>query len=175
VYVEDVDATFDRALAAGGASLGVPEDRPYGERSGFIKDPFGNHWYISAHLGGSPIPEGLRTVTPFVHAPAAARYIDFLKQAFSAVEEGRHDAEGRIKHARLRIGDAAIELGEAEEGAEPMSGAFYLYVGDADALYEQALAAGAKSLWPPAVQSYGDRVGGVEDSIGNQWFIARPT
>ena len=48
-----------------------------------------------------------------------------------------------------------------------------IYVGDADALYEQALAAGAKSLWPPAVQSYDNGVGGVEDSIGNQWFIAR--
>ena len=41
-------------------------------------------------------------------------------------------------------------------------------------VFERALAAGAQSLWPPAVQSYGDRVGGVEDSIGNQWFIARP-
>ncbi len=55
-----------------------------------------------------------------------------------------------------------------------MPGAFYLYVGDADMLYQQALAAGAKSLWPPAEQPYGDRVGAVEDSIGNQWFIARP-
>lgn len=174
VYVDDVDTTFERALAAGAESLGVPEDRPYGERAGFVKDQFGNHWYIATHLGESPVPEGLRTVTPFVHAPGTARYIEFLKQAFGAIEEGRHEAEGRVRHARLRIGDAAIELGEAEGGAEPMPGAFYLYVGDADMLYQQALAAGAKSLWPPADQPYGDRVGGVEDSIGNQWFIARP-
>lgn len=174
VYVDDVDTTFERALAAGAESLGVPEDRPYGERAGFVKDQFGNHWYIATHLGESPVPEGLRTVTPFVHAPGTARYIEFLKQAFGAVEEGRHDADGRIRHAQLRIGNAAIELGEAEGAAQPMPGAFYLYVGDADALYQQALAAGAKSLWPPADQPYGDRVGGVEDSIGNQWFIARP-
>lgn len=48
------------------------------------------------------------------------------------------------------------------------------YVTDADAFYQQALVAGAKSLWTPGVQPYGDRVGGVEDSMGNQWVIARP-
>ena len=55
-----------------------------------------------------------------------------------------------------------------------MPSAFYLYVGDADVVYERALAAGAKSLWPPSDQPYGDRTGGVEDAMGNQWFIARP-
>jgi PhnB protein len=173
VYVEDVDTTFERAMAAGGASLGVPEDRPYGERAGFIKDPFGNHWYIATHLGGSHVPEGLRTVTPFVHARGVARYIDFLTQAFGAVEEGRHEVEGRVRYARLRIGNAALELGE-DGGAEPMPAGFYLYVGDADVVYEQALVAGATSLWPPTDQRYGDRMGAVEDSLGNQWFIARP-
>jgi PhnB protein len=128
---------------------------------------------IATALGGSAVPAGLRSVTPFVHATAASRYIEFLKQAFGAVEEGRHDAEGRVRYARLRIGNAALELGEAEGGADPMRSAFYLYVDNADLIYEQALAAGAKSLWPPADQPYGDRVGAVEDSIANQWFIAR--
>jgi PhnB protein len=174
VYVEDVATTFERALGAGAASLGAPEDRPYGERSGFVRDPFGNHWYIATHLGESHVPEGLRTLTPFVHARDASRYLEFLKGAFAAVEEGRHEADGRVRYARLRIGNAAIELGEAEGGAEPMPSGFYLYVGDADMLYEQALAAGAQSLWPPTDQPYGDRVAGVEDPMGNQWFIARP-
>jgi uncharacterized glyoxalase superfamily protein PhnB len=175
VYVKDVDAAFQRALDAGATSLGDPADRPYGERSGFVRDTFGNHWFIATHLGSSFVPEGLRTVTPFLHAEAAARYIGFLKRAFGAVEEGRHDApEGRVLYARLRIGNAAIELGEAEGPAASMPGGFYLYVGDADALYEQALAAGAKSLSPPTDQRYGERVATVEDPIGNQWFIARP-
>ena len=175
VYVEDVDAAFQRALAAGATSLGEPADRPYGERAGFVRDAFGNHWFIATHLGGSYVPEGLRTVTPFLHGEAVARYVAFLKQAFGAVEEGRHDGpEGRVMYARLRIGNAAIELGEAEGPAASMPSGFYLYVGDADAVYEQALAAGAKSLSPPTDQSYGDRVATVEDSMGNQWFIARP-
>jgi PhnB protein len=175
VYVEDVDAAFQRALAAGATSLGEPADRPYGERAGFVRDAFGNHWFIATHRGGSYVPEGLRTVTPFLHVEEAARYIAFLEQAFGAVEEGRHAApEGRVMYARLRIGNAAIELGEAEGPAASMPSGFYLYVGDADALYGQALAAGATSLWPPTDQSYGDRVAAVEDSMGNQWFIARP-
>jgi PhnB protein len=53
-----------------------------------------------------------------------------------------------------------------------MPGGFYLYVDDADASYRQALAAGAKSLSPPTEQPYGERVATVEDSMGNQWFIA---
>jgi PhnB protein len=173
VFVEDVDAAFERAVAAGATSLGVPEDRPYGERSGFVRDAFGNHWYLATSLGASPIPEGLRTVTPYIHTKGTGQYIDFLKQALGAIEEGRHEVDGVIRHAQVRIGNAAIELGEA--GVVPeMPSAFYLYVADADLLYEQALAAGATSLMPPADQPYGDRMGAVQDAAGNQWFIARP-
>lgn len=175
VYVEDADAAYQRALAAGATSLGEPADREYGERSGFVRDAFGNHWFIATPLSGPPVPEGLRTITPFLHPPAAARYIEFLKQAFGAVEEGRIAEGGVVRYARLRIGNAALELGEAESPAAAMPGDFYLYVNDADALYEQALAAGATSLSPPADQSYGDRVGSVQDAMGNQWFIACPT
>jgi uncharacterized glyoxalase superfamily protein PhnB len=174
VYVEDVDAAFQRALAAGGTSLGEPTDRPYGERAGFVRDAFGNHWFIATHLGGSYVPEGLRTLTPFLHAEAVGQYIGFLTRAFGAVQEGRHDApDGRVMYARLRIGNAAIELGEAEGPIASMPSGFYLYVDDADALYERALAAGAKALMPPTDQRYGDRVAVVEDSTGNHWLIAR--
>jgi PhnB protein len=175
VYVEDVDAAFQRALAAGATSLGEPADRPYGERAGFVRDAFGNHWFIATHLGGSYLPEGLRTVTPFVHAEGTEQYIGFLKRAFGAVEESRHATpEGGVMYAVLRIGNAAIELGEAKGPVASMPSGFYLYVGDADAFYRQALAAGAKSLSPPTDQWYGDRVAAVEDSMGNHWFIARP-
>jgi uncharacterized glyoxalase superfamily protein PhnB len=71
-------------------------------------------------------------------------------------------------HGALRIGDGAIECGEWE----PLPAAFYLYVSDADALYRRAVEAGAKSLYPPSDQPYGDRMGGVEDPWGNTWYIA---
>ena len=151
---------------------GTVETRPYGERSGFIQDPFGNHWYIATPLAGSRIAEGLRAVTPFLSLRDVGRHIEFLKTAFGATEEGRHEVGGRIRYAKARIGTAVIEFGQTE--TEPMPGTFYLYVKDADAVYQQALGAGATSLWPPANQVYGERLGGVQDAAGNQWFIAQP-
>jgi PhnB protein len=172
VYVPDVDAAFERAIAAGAKSMGAPEDRIYGERAGFVEDAFGNHWYIATHLGPSPVPQGHRTVTPFIHPRGVPSYIDFLTRAFSAVEEFRHEAQGVVMHARIRIGDGAIEMSDGR--AEPMKTAFYLYVGDCDALYQQAVSAGATSLSPPVDQGYGDRVGSVQDALGITWYIARP-
>jgi PhnB protein len=169
VFVKDADATFTRAIAAGATSLGEPADRPYGERSGFVKDRFGNHWYISTPLGPQSVAGALRTVTPFLHAQGAAIYDEFLQRALGAIEEMRHDEGGQLRYARLRIGDGAIELGEGE----PMPGSFLLYVGDPDARYRQALAAGATSVMSPTDQPYG-RIGGVQDSWGNQWFFSRP-
>jgi PhnB protein len=175
VYVADVDATFERAMAAGAKSLGEPEDRPYGERAGFVEDAFGNHWYIATHLGPSPVPQGHRAVTPFIHPRGVPSYIDFLTRAFSAVEEFRHEVQGVVMHARIRIGDGAIEMGDTQGQAEPMKTAFYLYVPDCDALYEQAISAGATPVMEPADRPYGDRVGAVQDAMGITWLIAKPT
>ena len=44
VYVDDVDASYQRALAAGGTSVQAPTDQFYGDRSGGVKDPCGNLW-----------------------------------------------------------------------------------------------------------------------------------
>jgi len=175
VFVEDVDDTFDRAIAAGGTSLGAVEDRPYGERSGFVVDPFGNYWYIGRHLGTTPVPAGYRTVTPFLHPRGAVSYIEFLTRGLGAVEQFRHASpDGRVVHAQLRIGNAVIELDDNDFEGVPRSAVFYLYVADPDALFAQATAAGATPLAAPVDQWYGDRVGSVQDSAGITWYIARP-
>lgn len=49
IYVADTDATYRRALAAGGVSLYEPAEMPYGERSAGVKDPAGNQWYIATY------------------------------------------------------------------------------------------------------------------------------
>jgi uncharacterized glyoxalase superfamily protein PhnB len=49
VYVPDVDAVFARALKAGGTEIMSPEDRFYGDRSGGVRDPAGNVWWIGTH------------------------------------------------------------------------------------------------------------------------------
>ena len=47
VYVDDIDATYRRALAARAISLEEPWDTPYGDRRGMVKDPWGNIWQIA--------------------------------------------------------------------------------------------------------------------------------
>ena len=174
IYVPDADAAFQRALAAGATSMGEPADRPYGERAGFVRDAFGNQWYISTAFGESHVPAGRRTITPFVHPRGVPAYIDFLERAFNADVEIRAEHNGIVAHARLTIGTGAIEMGDTQGQSEPMRTGFYLYVPNADVLYEQAVAAGATPLSPPADQSYGDRVGSVMDAEGMTWFIAKP-
>jgi uncharacterized glyoxalase superfamily protein PhnB len=80
----------------------------------------------------------------------------------------RHEEPaGVIRYARVRIGDAPLEFGPADS----MPGAYFMYVTDPDVVYEQALAAGATSLSPPADRLSG-RVAFVEDPVGNHWYIA---
>ena len=50
LYVPDCDAWYHRALGAGATSIMEPKDHPYGDRSGGVKDAFGNQWYIATHL-----------------------------------------------------------------------------------------------------------------------------
>ena len=127
------------------------------------------------------IPEGFHSVTPYLSIRGAASAIDFYKKAFGATEILRMpQPDGRIGHAELRIGNSALmisdefpELGvksPAALGGSPVT--IHLYVEDADAVFNQAVAAGAKVKEPMADQFYGDRRGGVEDPFGYVWWIA---
>ena len=49
LYVDDTDATYRRALNAGAVSIEEPQDTPYGDRRGMVKDPCGNIWQIETH------------------------------------------------------------------------------------------------------------------------------
>jgi PhnB protein len=173
LYVPDVDAAFERATQAGATPIEPPADRPYGERLGGVKDPFGNLWYIATAHGPRPVPEGRHTLTPHLHPHRAEPLIAFLKRAFGAEEIEKHASPtGIVFNAKVRIGDAEIEMGEAQGEFQPMPARFYLYLPNVDAAYQRAIDAGAVSMAPPADQPYGERVAGVKDVFGNQWFIA---
>ena len=173
VYVRDVDAAYERALKAGATAIRPPADQFYGDRDASLKDMAGNHWYIGTHQATGLRPPGLHTVTPCLLPKGAADVIEFMKGAFAAEEISRHASpDGVIRHALVRIGDSAIELGEAHGPFQPMPTMFYLYVQDADAWYRRALRGGATSLSEPTDQPYGDRVAGVKDPFGNRWFMA---
>ncbi len=65
VYVEDVDAAFDRAIAAGGKVERPVEDQFYGDRSGSFTDPFGHSWTLSTHVEDVPEDEMRRRMDEF--------------------------------------------------------------------------------------------------------------
>jgi len=106
-------------------------------------------------------------------ADGGGRFVDFVKLAFGAEELARHEWPGGF-YASVKVGDSYIGVSEPKnhEWMRPMQAMVYLYVSNCDAVYEQAIRAGAKSITPLADQVYGDRNGGVEDEWGNQWFIA---
>jgi PhnB protein len=171
VYVDDCDAAWARAIAAGATSTGEPADRPYGERSGFVTDAFGNHLYIATRFASAPVPEGYNDVLPYLHPRKARPYIEFLKQAFGAEELGVYESDGRVMHAAVRIGNSVIEMGEAGEAAV-VGTALYTYVEDVDAVYARAVAAGATPVRPPTDQPYGHRDAALLDPDGYTWYPA---
>jgi uncharacterized glyoxalase superfamily protein PhnB len=120
-----------------------------------------------------PVPEGFHTVSPYLVVAGVAKLIDFAKQAFGAKEvflSKRPD--GSIQHAEVKIGDSIVMMGEGGPGGKQFPGMLHLYMENVDGVYQRAIQAGAKSLREPADQPQGDRMGGVEDEFGNQWWIA---
>jgi PhnB protein len=173
VYFEDVDAVYQKALAAGATLMDEPRDQEYGERSAGVKDPAGNYWYIATHQAESYIPKGLNNVNVYMHPLRAEPVINFLKRAFEAQEIAKYASpDGVVHHAEIRVGNSVVEMGEAHGRYQPLPAMFYLYVPDCDTVYRRAVAAGASSIHEPADQPYGDRVGAVKDAFGNQWWIA---
>jgi PhnB protein len=172
-YLPDVDAAYRRALAAGAVSLHEPVDQSYGDREASIKDPAGNFWYLATHQGPHAIPEGLHSVTPYLHLNDTPQFIEFLKNAFAAELSERDDApDGTVAHAKLRIGDSVVEMSEARPQWPAMPAALHLYTPDVDEVYRRAIAAGAVSISAPADQPYGDRYAAVVDGQGNRWYLA---
>jgi uncharacterized glyoxalase superfamily protein PhnB len=120
------------------------------------------------------IPAGFHSVTPYVTVKGAAKTIEFLKLAFGAQldHEPVKRPDGAIMHATLKIGDSMVMLAEESAQAKAAPTALYLYVPNADTVYQTAIKAGGKSVMEPTDMFYGDRSGGVMDPAGNRWFIA---
>jgi PhnB protein len=128
-----------------------------------------------------PIPEGYRSITPYLICKGASQAIDFYKQAFGATEDMRMPKpDGTIGHAELTIGNSKIML--ADEYPEmgyrsPLSigGAgvsIMLYIDKVDEVFKRALGAGAKEMQALTNQFYGDRSGTLQDPFGHVWTVA---
>ena len=130
----------------------------------------------------NPIPPGHTTVTPCITLHDAAGAIEFYKKAFGATERGRFNGpDGKIMHAEIQIGNAALMLNDEVMGQKApiaMGGSpasFYLYFDDADAAHKKAIAAGAKEKMAPTDMFRGDRMSHVVDPYGYEWNIATRT
>jgi PhnB protein len=129
------------------------------------------------------VPEGFHTVTPHLIMGNAAAAIDWYKKALGAEEKARAvGPDGKIMHAELRIGNSIVMLNDAMMGgksARTLGGSpasLWVYVDDADSLFNRAVAAGAKVPDGPmgqiADQFWGDRCGTFTDPEGFSWTIA---
>ena len=128
-----------------------------------------------------PIPEGYHSLTPYLAVEDAARAIEFYKDAFGAEEIHRMPGpDGSIAHAELQIGDSKLMLSDpfpqsnvrppSERGGPTAS--VFMYVDDADAVFEQAQTAGATVSMPLEDMFWGDRFGSLTDPFGHVWSVA---
>ncbi len=129
----------------------------------------------------SAIPKGYHSLTPYLIVSDAAKAIEFYKKVFGAKESMRmENANGKIGHAELKIGDSKFMLADMcpemgarspkEIGGSPVG--IYLYIKDVDAVVERAVAAGAKVERATVDTFYGDRCGCLEDPYGHKWYVA---
>ena len=128
-----------------------------------------------------PIPQDFHAVTPYLTLNDAARALDFYKRAFGAKEVMRMDGpNGKIGHAEIKIGDSKIMLADEMPGGgcqSPQSlggttGGIFLYVDNVDAVFNQAVSAGARPEAEPADMFWGDRYGRLKDPFGHSWSVA---
>jgi uncharacterized glyoxalase superfamily protein PhnB len=113
-----------------------------------------------------------RTLTALLNISGADGAIDFFKEAFGAKERFRMPGpDGKIMHAELVIGDSVLMVSDVAQQA-PTKSSLHVYVPDCDALYSQAVAAGASPKMPLQDMFWGDRFGSVTDPFGNTWAIA---
>ena len=91
------------------------------------------------------VPEGYTTVTPWIVVRGASAFIVFAKQVFGAEEIARLTGpDGLIGHAELRLGTAVVMLFDSREGWPEVHQFLRLYVDDASAVIDRAVAAGGR-------------------------------
>lgn len=128
-----------------------------------------------------PVPDGFNGVTPYLTVDNADAALAYYQRAFGASETLRlKRPDGKVAHAEFKIGEANFMI--SDEYPNPHSSSpktlggsavkIHLYVTDADALFAQAIAAGATETMPVEKQFWGDRMGSLVDPFGHHWLIA---
>ena len=192
VFVENVKAHFEKAQSAGTKILEDLHETIYGELQYGAEDLDGHHWLFSWHARDlSPEQWGARVsepvimtsrISPMLSVRRGKEAIDFYKAAFGAEELFRVEAEGGAVVARLSVCGGDFWLADespkhanfSPESLGGCSARMVVIVSNPDAVFERAVATGAKVVCPIGDQPYGWRVGRVVDPFGHHWEIGRP-
>jgi PhnB protein len=128
-----------------------------------------------------PIPKGYHVVTPSIVVRGATEALEFYKKAFGAKELARMPGpDGKVLHAEFKIGDSIVMLSDefpqmGSSSPQTVGGtasSLMIYTRDVDALFNQAVAAGAQAAMPVSDMFWGDRYGKVVDPFGHHWALA---
>lgn len=128
-----------------------------------------------------PIPDGYRSVTPYLFVDDGPAALEFYERVFGAVVRMRMDwGEGKVGHAEFEIGDSLLMLASEFPELEALSPksiggtsvSLSVYVENVDEVFARAVAAGAKEVRPVSNQFYGDRSGTILDPFGHQWSLS---
>lgn len=131
------------------------------------------------HKDGGPV--GWPTLSPYMAVRDGQASVEFYAKAFGFQTTGMlmRDAEGKVQHAGMVLGEAAIMFGpvEGSEGLQPPAGgpdslSLYVYVPDVDALAERAQRGGAITVQGPADKPWRDRTAVFKDRDGYHWTFA---
>jgi PhnB protein len=119
------------------------------------------------------VPEGFHSVTPFLMVRNASGLIEFLKKTFDGkLTYILKDDNDQIVHSTVTVGNSIIMICDAMDNMEPQPGILYVYLENADEVFQKALQAKAIKIHEPTNEFYGDRAGAVKDEWGNVWWIA---
>lgn len=122
------------------------------------------------------------SIAPMLSVRNGAKAVEFYKAAFGARELFRVDDESGAVVALLAVEDAEFWVTDESPqhfnfSPETLGGGtvrMVMIVEDPDGMFQRALAAGAKVVWPVADQPYGWRVGRLADPYGHHWEIGKP-
>jgi PhnB protein len=117
------------------------------------------------------------SITPWLAVRDAPKAVDFYKAALGAVELYRLDGDdGSVVVAQLSVGGAVFWVQDDSDASPEAGGAgsvrMILSVEDPDAVFDQAVAAGASAV-APVTEGHGWRTGRVTDPFGHDWEISR--
>ncbi|MFF0339735.1 VOC family protein [Kribbella sp. NPDC004875] len=119
------------------------------------------------------IPGGKSTVTPYVAAKGADRFLEFVERTFEVRTTGRVlNADGTIGHAEITVGDSVLMVFDAAPDWPELPSLLSVYVDDVEQTYARALEAGATAVTEVFYSRIiGDRGGRVRDPLGNIWWL----